>query len=406
VLNDEALGDPGIPIAEGSGIVIAGVGLVNGPGSIVIDVPGTVQQALLYWSGQHRGPSGDDAITADFDGDVQALVGTLIGGPRVFFFNMGAVSLSTYRADVTAFVQSGLNTIAISDMAFDDRSLGAGLLVIFDDGTTSDVQLRDGQDLAFLNFAPPLDATVPQTFDFDPADSDRIGNLNLFACDVEDGRPNTIRVTVDGTVTDFPNELDSMDGPDWDSVILDVDIPAGISSLTVEVISGDGLEQGEPPASLNWLAAGLSVPEDIGTVGTGCTPGYWKTATPQDRDYSHWPAPYEPDDALSSVFNIPACVTDANIQNGTLLSALQGGGGGGVNGGARILLRAAVAGVLNAQLTDNGCGDYPSALSDLVDDVNDALASCDRAEMLTLAGEIDEDNNLGCPQNAHGECQD
>jgi hypothetical protein len=76
-----------------------------------------------------------------------------------------------------------------------------------------------------------------------------------------------------------------------------------------------------------------------------------------------------------------------------------------VNGGARILLRAAVAGLLNAELTESGtCNSaYPRTVAELIDDVNAALASCDRDLMLALAGAIDSDNNLGCPQNAHGD---
>ena len=48
----ETLGPPSIPIASGTGIVAAGTGLVTQPGTIDVDVPGTVNQVLLYWEGQ------------------------------------------------------------------------------------------------------------------------------------------------------------------------------------------------------------------------------------------------------------------------------------------------------------------------------------------------------------------
>ena len=48
----ETLGPPTIAIASGSGSVAAGTGLHDAqPGTITIDVPGNVNQALLYWGG-------------------------------------------------------------------------------------------------------------------------------------------------------------------------------------------------------------------------------------------------------------------------------------------------------------------------------------------------------------------
>ena len=56
---------------------------------------------------------------------------------------------------------------------------GAGVLVIFDEGPDSEIGVRDGNDNAFVNFAPPLDATVPQTFNFASSTSDRTGRGTL-----------------------------------------------------------------------------------------------------------------------------------------------------------------------------------------------------------------------------------
>jgi len=39
--------------------------------------------------------------------------------------------------------------------------------------------------------------------------------------------------------------------------------------------------------------------------------------------------------------------------------------------------------------------------ADVIADVNAALASGDRQTMLDLAGELDADNNLGCPLNGN-----
>ena len=58
------------------------------------------------------------------------------------------------------------------------------------------------------------------------------------------------------------NLLDSADGEEWDTVVIPVVIPAGETSLTVQALSVDNLGLGGEPASLNWIAAGLSVPPE------------------------------------------------------------------------------------------------------------------------------------------------
>jgi len=82
--------------------------------------------------------------------------------------------------------------------------------------------------------------------------------------------------------------------------------------------------------------------------------------------------------------------------NTTLVAALSFGGGSGVAGGARNLLRAAVAALLNSTSPNV---DYTMTTAEVINAVNAALASGDRDTMLKLAGELDADNNLGCPLN-------
>jgi hypothetical protein len=85
-----------------------------------------------------------------------------------------------------------------------------------------------------------------------------------------------------------------------------------------------------------------------------------------------------------------------SLGSASLLDALSFGGGPGALGGARILLRAAVASLLNAAHPDVN---FPSTIAEVIADVNAALASGDRSTMLALAGALDADNNLGCPLN-------
>ncbi|MEM3055225.1 MAG: hypothetical protein QXM52_05930, partial [Candidatus Bathyarchaeia archaeon] len=120
-----------------------------------------------------------------------------------------------------------------------------------------------------------------------------------------------------------------------------------------------------------------------GECWQGLTPGFWKNHIDAWVDYS-------PDDNLDDVFDNDD--TGVPLDQYTLLEALRFKGGRGVNGAERILLRAAVAAILNAAHPDIN---YPLTESDIVDAVNEALQSNDRAEILELAERLDNYNNLG-----------
>lgn len=258
----ETLGPPvGIGVASGTGIVAAGTGLISQSGTIVINVPGAVSQALLYWEGQmSTDVVGDNTITVNGT----PVTGSLIGG-QIFFFS-GAYS-SAFRADITDLVSAGSNTLNIAGVEFTKVANGAGVLVIYDDGSDgADIAIRDGVDLAFINFPEPRQSTVPQTFTFDAASYPRMAQLSMFFSSVsgsvsgaDANRPTSIEVTVDGTVTTFSNELASFNGEEWDTVNKSVVVPAGATSLMVRALSRDDLDTGNLPASFAWIAAGLSI---------------------------------------------------------------------------------------------------------------------------------------------------
>jgi hypothetical protein len=119
----------------------------------------------------------------------------------------------------------------------------------------------------------------------------------------------------------------------------------------------------------------------------GCTPGYWK----QDHHFDSWVG-FTQNQTIGSVFDVPGTTFD----NVTLLAALDGGGGPGIDGATRILLRAAVASLLNA----SGDVNFNLTTAEIVSQVNTALASGDRGTILALAGQLDTFNNQGeCPLN-------
>lgn len=114
----------------------------------------------------------------------------------------------------------------------------------------------------------------------------------------------------------------------------------------------------------------------------GCTPGYWKNHT------TKWVG-YTTGETVGSVF------TGASPYDGdTLLAALSLQGGSGVDGAKQILIRAAVSALLNSSAVG-----YPLTTSQVISMTDTALASGDRATILTLASQLDADNNLGCPLN-------
>ena len=122
----------------------------------------------------------------------------------------------------------------------------------------------------------------------------------------------------------------------------------------------------------------------------GCTPGYWK------NHLDSWPATgFSPNQTLESVFDVPDSLGYDNV---TLLNALKFDGGSGVAGGARILLRAAVASLLNSA---HPGVDFPMTTAEVIAATNAALASGSRSTMIALAGDLDDANNgpEGCPLN-------
>jgi hypothetical protein len=196
------------------------------------------------------------------------VTGMLIGGPAFFY---QGIYFSAYRAEITNLVSSGANTLTVDEMDFgNNEDNGAGLLVIFDDGSgTADIQVVDGIDLAFVNFPEPRKSTILQTFTLVAIESfDRMADLVIFAGSVGGtNRPNAITVTSNGTAETVVNPLGSFDGDYWDTLKLPVSIPADATELTVQVFSqSDG--SANLPASLSWIAAGLSVPPECeGRIG-------------------------------------------------------------------------------------------------------------------------------------------
>nr|NIS16803.1 hypothetical protein [candidate division Zixibacteria bacterium]NIT55910.1 hypothetical protein [Fodinibius sp.]NIW41447.1 hypothetical protein [candidate division Zixibacteria bacterium]NIX55127.1 hypothetical protein [candidate division Zixibacteria bacterium]NIY24494.1 hypothetical protein [Fodinibius sp.] len=256
----ETLGVPDIDIAEGSGLAVAGTGMLTQPASIEIEVPsGDIKQVLLYWSGGTNVEPLEGDNTIVFEG--MEIEGALVGGPAFFFDDY---DFYTYRADITEMelVSTGTNTYSVDGMEFafegDNQNSGVALVVIYDDGSEADIQLREGLDLAYYDFPEPRNAVVPQTFTFLPSLMPRPARVFLAAGSADEGSANKAIVTVGDAVYEFDDVFGSEEGPRWDTEMIVVTVPAGVTSLTVEVMSMDS----EDPsgAYLSWVMAATSIP--------------------------------------------------------------------------------------------------------------------------------------------------
>jgi hypothetical protein len=313
------------------------------------------------------------------------VIGDLIGG-QTFFFS-GAWS-SAFRADITALglVAPGPNLLTVSGLTFDKANNGAGVVVIFDDGSDfSDIEIRDGVDLAFINFPGDRQVTIPQAFNFPPSVVARVADLSLFFSSVSGAtsggpsafRPSSIAITVGGTTTLVSDALDSLDGEEWDTLNLTVPIPAGANTMTVQAFSRDDFASGDLPASLAWIAAGLSVPPPRDPEG--CTPGYWKNHTIY-KNRNAW-VTYTPDQTFNSVF-------ENAFPGKTLLQVLKQGGGG-----LYALGRHTVAALLNAANPDVA---YPLTPGQVINKFNWVYPS-NKRKYNRLKRKFEKYNELGCP---------
>lgn len=128
----------------------------------------------------------------------------------------------------------------------------------------------------------------------------------------------------------------------------------------------------------------------------GLTPGFWK----QQHHFAYWPDSVEPYDVLGQYFMFPKELQIYTPTDDFLVDALRYKGGICHTGAIRILMRAGVAALLNAEYfgefneAEDISGYYYNA-DEVIDLVNTALASLDRGQMLSLAEELDFYNNQG-----------
>lgn len=154
--------------------------------------------------------------------------------------------------------------------------------------------------------------------------------------------------------------------------------------------SDDGLHAPNVPGGVPEISHFTFCYQQDDDPAQGCTPGFWKN---RGLSIGEWAlAGYNPSANVTTVFNN---VRPAQA-GASLHQALSFGGGPGLDGGQKILLRAAVAALLNAAHPDVS---YPVSAASVISQVNTALGGT-RAAMLSLAETLDGYNNAGCPLGA------
>lgn len=311
----EALRSPLVDLATGSGLAQGGTSIVGVESAcLTVTVPkgAAVRQAFLYWAGRSAtSEAGDDTISL---GGV-AVAGQLTGGPTWFYEYDGSYYLSAYRADITGLelIGPGTNTLCVSQFNFMDQQAdengGASVVVIWDDGTSSEIALRDGLDMAYYGYEGVLNQTERQVFPVASAAVDRVADLVILAGNAGENRPNRVLVTTSAGEQIFDDPMGGFDGPQWDSLVLPVVVPAGATSITVELVSPSSCNT--PGASLGWVCAALSVPAPVAETCDWAVSGtvYIDTDRDGEQDPSETGLPGVAVDLLGGDY-IQSAVTD------------------------------------------------------------------------------------------------
>jgi hypothetical protein len=251
----ETLGPVVGSVASGSEIVTAGVGLVGRASGVMhVHVPAqaVVKQVFLYWQG--RGTKDSTAVL----NDKWPVTGKLIGASD----NFKNTQAFAYRVDITHLnlVRPGDNTVKISGVKFGFRTDGASLVVIVDDGTgVVAMDIRDGADFAYHGIQGLGRDTVKQVFTFAPSGGVREGRITLLAGDGEVNRPDELELYVGSQKTVMRDALRASEGNQWDVVPLSFLIPAGTTSVSVQLFSRITNNMTTNPESLTWVMAAFEL---------------------------------------------------------------------------------------------------------------------------------------------------
>lgn len=257
--------------ADGNGTQAWG----GGPTTFSVNVGGPVRFALLYWMGRQRpdeNPSGtstcNDILQPYRDQQLvfegTPLNGTVIGTECQPVSGGGPILNIGYFADVTSIVAAkgaGPQNFSLSDGDLADnlwRLNGAVLFVAYTnpaDTNTYRLLVWDGMDFAFGIDPTPGDTrvTAPVTFNHGVNLSPRTAQLWIASGDGRPARPERIDISNNPSLF---NTLDGSEGLDLDFDEMNIDVPAGVGTTTVQLFSEP---TNQNPDSMLWTLAALRV---------------------------------------------------------------------------------------------------------------------------------------------------
>jgi hypothetical protein len=391
----------------GLSIAVAGAGFSGPAGrsqTLTVNVGGTVELALLYWTGRDHpcpdDPPGSGQCVLPETGPYKDQVLSFGGGPVTGILagseiqpdtNAGPINNLGYYADVTDQVRARGRgrlsfTVADGDPASNLADLdGAGLLVVYTDPAKTAparVIVYHGLDFAYGEDRTPGETQVTAPFTFNHGASlasDRQGKLAVFVGDAEAIGPDRIDISHNPSLV---NRLDGSAGAQWDADVYPVTIPAGAGATTVQVFSEP---IGHNPDSLLWVMSALWVPLP---AATGCSATVWS-----GLPASVWVlAGARPEQRVRDVFQESAPF--GGVAVAMLQTALRFKNGPGLLGAVKELVRAGTAGFLNA---GHPRVEYPFTQTQVITKVDTALRSHDPATILAAALELDAANGASCP---------
>ena len=257
--------------ADGNGTQAWG----GGPTTFSVNVGGPVRFALLYWMGRQR-PDEDPSGTSTcndipqpyrdqqlvFEGN--PVTGTIIGTECQPVSGGGPIMNIGYFADVTSIVSAkgtGPQNFSLADGDLADnlwRLNGAVLFVAYTnpaDTNTYRLLVWDGMDFAFGIDPTPGDTrvTAPVTFNHGVNLAARTAQLWIASGDGRPARPERIDISNNPSLV---NTLDGSEGLDLDFDEMNVNVPAGVGTTTVQLFSEP---TNQNPDSMLWTLAALRV---------------------------------------------------------------------------------------------------------------------------------------------------
>lgn len=391
---------------EGPGLVMTqgGVGLrgwKKETRNLVVDVPGNVELAVLYWTGRDH-PCTSDPETGVcvvpsepyrdqvllFNG--AAITGTLVGTEYQPDTSRGPVLNIGYMADVTEAVSArgpGRVTFALADGDPGSNLTdidGAGLLVV-----TSNPQLPAARVIVFqgLDFAygedrtpGPTRVTEAITFNHGAARTVRTGAVVLFVGD--DGSKGPDRIDVSPTHPKLLNRIDGSSGASFDADRFAVSVPLGNLATSVRIASEPW---GKNPDSMLWVMAAMWLPLP---VPSGCAPAFWYRDPDQQWKYPGLP----PTQKMRFIF--PATTAYPSIAETTLHDAFVFQDDGGLLGAVKLLAREGGAAMLNSA---HFRIEYPLTRTQVLTRVGEVMKSGNEAAIRAFAAELQAANAAGCP---------